>query len=372
MARQALHGSIKVWLGKAQNYSMLLHTHPSFHDILRRAENIDKFKGGHIANSAANALLAMKQYKEAIITYGAALKSALGNGANKSNVAIAINNISLCLLYQNLLAAKHRIDILNYDLCLILDDKELLFINRLSLFSYQSLSGCWDEAKYTWKELDNIGRNWVKKIYREGYAESMFALNQFFQGLLQEEYLKTAEQLAIDDSNRSTLRNICRLRGTWRLAQQEWMLATDSFHESLKMARERGLIDEESETGLALAKVHLGQFYSPDEARHEAERLSNLREPAHHYLAMLWREIDDLEQAKKHAFAAYKWAWADGEPYVHRYELDKATELLKELNVPIPNLPPYDPLKDEPFPWEADLRKAIEELKTQKESKKKR
>jgi hypothetical protein len=39
MARQALHGSIKVWLGKAQNYSMLPHTHPSSHDILRRAEN---------------------------------------------------------------------------------------------------------------------------------------------------------------------------------------------------------------------------------------------------------------------------------------------------------------------------------------------
>jgi tetratricopeptide (TPR) repeat protein len=38
MARQALHGSIKVRLGKAQNYSMLPHTHPSFHDILRRAQ----------------------------------------------------------------------------------------------------------------------------------------------------------------------------------------------------------------------------------------------------------------------------------------------------------------------------------------------
>ena len=68
-----------------------------------------------------------------------------------------------------------------------------------------------------------------------------------------------------------------------------------------------------------------------------------------------------------HALAAYKWAWADGEPFVHRYELTKTTELLRQLNVPIPNLPPYDPAKDEPLPWEADVRAAIEKLRAEKQ-----
>lgn len=63
---------------------------------------------------------------------------------------------------------------------------------------------------------------------------------------------------------------------------------------------------------------------------------------------------------------AYRWAWADGEPYVNRYELTKTTELLQQMNVPIPNLPPYDPAKDEPFPWEADVRAAIEKLRVEK------
>jgi hypothetical protein len=67
-----------------------------------------------------------------------------------------------------------------------------------------------------------------------------------------------------------------------------------------------------------------------------------------------------------------KWAWADGEPYVHRYELTKATELLTQLNVPIPNLPPYDPDQDESFPWEADVRAAMEKLAAEKEAKLKR
>lgn len=110
------------------------------------------------------------------------------------------------------------------------------------------------------------------------------------------------------------------------------------------MAREVRLVDEASEAGLALAKHHLGQL-TGDAARSEAEH---------------------------HAQAAYRWAWADGEPYVNRYELTKTTELLNTLGVPIPNLPPYDPTKDEPFPWEADVRAAIEKLRAQKKRKKSR
>lgn len=82
----------------------------------------------------------------------------------------------------------------------------------------------------------------------------------------------------------------------------------------------------------------------------------------------IWLAIGDPAQAEKHALAAYKWARADGEPYVHRYELTKTTELLKVMNVPNPNLPPYDPAKDEPFPWEADVRAVIEKLRGEKEA----
>lgn len=52
---------------------------------------------------------------------------------------------------------------------------------------------------------------------------------------------------------------------------------------------------------------------------------------------------------------------------MHRYELTKTTELLQQMNVSVPVLPPYDPTKDEPFPWEADVRATIEKLKAEKE-----
>ena len=72
----------------------------------------------------------------------------------------------------------------------------------------------------------------------------------------------------------------------------------------------------------------------------DAERLTQLSQPAHRYLAMLWLAIGDADQANHHALAAYTWAWADGEPYVNRYELTRTTELLQQMNAPVPMLPP--------------------------------
>jgi hypothetical protein len=114
-----------------------------------------------------------------------------------------------------------------------------------------------------------------------------------------------------------------------------------------------------------LAKFHLGQLPDP---RHEAEQLAKARDPAHRVLANLWFAIGDAEQAKKHALAAYNWACADGEPYVHRYELSKTRALLEQLGTEIPNLAPYDPAKDEKLPWEDEVTAAIEKLRAEKEA----
>jgi hypothetical protein len=45
----------------------------------------------------------------------------------------------------------------------------------------------------------------------------------------------------------------------------------------------------------------------------------------------MWNYMSNNE--KKHALAAYKWAWADGEPYVHRYNLNKIRTECKDKNV---------------------------------------
>jgi tetratricopeptide (TPR) repeat protein len=210
-----------------------------------------------------------------------------------------------------------------------------------------------------------MGRTWPRARYRPGDAEYQYAQFRFWQGDLSEEHLAHAEQLAQAGKNRFTVRYLHRLRGEWCLERGEWALAAESLREAVSMARAVGQTDATAETQLALARFQLGELADP---RREAEQLANARRPSYRALADLWLAIGDREQATKHALAAYKWAWADGEPYVHRYELNKARALLEQLGVTIPDLPPYDPAKDEKLPWEGDVAAAIEQLRAEKEA----
>jgi hypothetical protein len=251
----------------------------------------------------------------------------------------------------------------------------IIFIGLGNRFVLQSDLGQWPAAAETWRLLDPMGRKWLRNHYQQGSAELLFAKAQFWQGHLQEEHLSTAATLAEQDHNRSTIRAVHALRGHWRLEQGAWAQAAASFSQAVAMAREVRSVDEASDAGLALAKVNLHQL-TGDEARSEAQRLAQLRHfadrsLANRYLARLWQALGELNQAKHHALAAYTLNWADGEPYVFRYGLTKATELLHELGVPLPNLPPYDPAKDEPFPWEADLRAFIATCRADQAAKEK-
>ncbi|MER0203699.1 MAG: hypothetical protein DU480_07535 [Nitrosomonas sp.] len=334
-------------------------------------KDVDTSHASYLVNNAAIALSSCGEFQKALGAHGVELRADL-EAEDWVTVNIDLRNISNNLGYQNLLAKALHVNGLAVDLASVREDDQAIFINQLSLLYDQSDFGQWQAAEATWRLLDPMGRDWNRAVYRQGNAEYGFALFQFRQGNLHEEHLAAAATLAEQDDNRTTLRDLHWLRGIWRLEQGEWILAAASFHQAVSMARERRLVDENSETGLALAKFHLGQL-AGDDARSEAERLAQLRQPAHRILAMLWLAIGDHERAKKHALAAYRWAWADGEPYVNRYELTKTTELLQQMSVPIPVLPPYDPAKDEPFPWEADVRAAIEKLRAEKaaESEKK-
>jgi Domain of unknown function (DUF4062) len=323
----------------------------------------------NLTDLAAIALTSSGEFTKGLGAYGVTLLAALSirdwNDLHIVMASMSFRNLSA----QNLQAKALRVAFFSLDLATVRGDGEDIFMSRLCIFGNQYRLGQWQAAEATWRLLDPMGRSWGRNVFRQGDAEYCFAEFHFSQGSLQEEQLTAAATLAEQDNNRSTLRKIHRLRGAWRLEQGEWALAAASFDTAVTMAREVRLVDEASETGLALAKHHLGQL-TGDDARSEAERLAGLRQPAHRYLALLWLALGDTEKAEHHALAAYRWAWADGEPYVNRYELTKTTELLQQINVPVPVLPSYDPTKDEPFPWEADVRAAIEKLKAEKEANK--
>ncbi len=308
----------------------------------------------YLTNIAGEALHPCGESGEALAAYGAGLPYRLAC-EDWENTNIRLRNIADCLSDQNMLAKTLCVNIFGQKISALYGNQDL-FVSRLYLFSIQSRLGDWKKAEATWDLLKDMKRPKDRDFYLPGDAERKYAQFQYGKGTLTEAHLAMAERLAKEGKSRKVIRELHRLRGEWRLEQENWALAAESYHEAVRLARERSLLDAASETGLALAKHHIGQLA---DAHDEAERLALLRQPAHRQLAQFWLALSDAKQAKKYALAAYKWAWADGEPYVNRYELTKTTELLQQLNVPIPNLPPYDPAADEPLPWEAEIRKAI-------------
>lgn len=322
--------------------------------------------GSRLATCAANSLVYSDEFAAGLAACGTALRAAL-EAEEWSDIIVDLINISECLTGQNRPAPALRTNSLALEFATLNEHVESVFSSQLRLFHCQSILGQWAEAATTWSLLDPMGRSWSRNKYRPGGAEESYARFHFWQGGLQETHLAEAERLAAQGKDRNIIRALHRLRGDWRLTQGQWALAAASYQEAVRLARDtRSVVDAPSETGLALAKHHLGQLANP---REEAERLAKLRNPAHRLLSQLWLALGDTKQAKEHALAAYKWAWADGEPYVNRYELTQTTELLRQMNVRIPNHPPYDPAKDEKLPWEDDVRAAIEKLKAEKAAK---
>ncbi len=315
----------------------------------------------YLGSDLGRCLCAAGAYAESVTVVATAMLIDI-EAENWAALVVALQGIANALWKQNRPAAVERVVTAAHVIAVVSRGKEGVFTSKLFQLGHYSFIGRWREAEDVWRALDAMGRNWSRASYRPGTAERCYALLRFWRGDLEEQHLSLAENLAVAGKDRGERRTLCALRGEWRLSQGEWALAAESLQEAVRLARAVGKKDDQSETQLALAKLHLGQLPDP---RPEAERLAGLRQPSHLALAELWLAIGDREQAKKHALAEYRRASADGEPYVRRYELNKATALLNQLGAAIPSLRHYDPDKDEKFPWESQLAEAIEKLRAE-------
>lgn len=113
-----------------------------------------------------------------------------------------IENISINLNSQNLLAKALRANALALELASVREDDEAIFSCRLNLFADQSRLGHWQAAEATWQLLNPMMRDWSRSAYRQGVAEWLFASYQFLQGTMREEHIAAAAALAEQDGNR--------------------------------------------------------------------------------------------------------------------------------------------------------------------------
>jgi hypothetical protein len=277
-------------------------------------------------------------------------------------IPVTIRNIALLFLLQKRLYLIKK----DIDISLILDDKENIFMSHLHYFRILSQQGKWEEADKIWIVMNPMERNWDKNSYRQGDADCEYAYHLFRQNKLEITFIQEAIQICQQFNTRFSLRVLYGLKGEWFIEQGEYKNAIELLQLAISMAHEVRLSDTRSEILLAMAKWHLGQLEEPLK---EVERLEE-KGVSHQKLAELWLLIGDKEKSEKYALEAYKGGWAEGEPYVYRYQLNKATALLHELGVEIPNLPPFDESKIVIEDWEIELDKYIEELRAEKEKEK--
>ncbi len=325
-------------------------------------QQVKKEDAAYLANYAAVALGALGQMSEEL----AASETFLAAGLELKDWSLIRTGLMICsdrFVTEGRLAKSEFCLRSTQEAARLTDDQEDLFVAGLALLTSLVRCGRWAEAEAMWNHLDPMGRNWRRGSYRPGYAELTYAFFRFYKGDLLEEHLARAEQLAHEGHSRQVIRFLHELRGEWRIEQGQWELAVESLHEAVRMARAVGQSSPTAEVQLLLAKFRLGELSDP---LHEAEQLAHIKENAHRALAELWLAIGNMPQAKKHALTAYKRAWADGEPFVFRYELDRSRAVLQQLGAEIPELPAYDPVKDEKLPWEDAVVAGIEQLRAEK------
>jgi hypothetical protein len=264
----------------------------------------------------------------------------------------------------NRLGEVARLLSLALELAQAMGNNDETFVAKSYLFALAVETGDYVESNRLWPELNARDGDWQRTSYRPGDLERSHAIYLFYRDQLTEETLTQAQRLAKAARNRVAIKALHSLRGEWHLARGEPMLAVDNLAEAVRMAREVGRDATTSDALLAFARFRAGERF---DAGVEAVRLGTIEDRAALAVAELWRALGERDRAVEQALRAHHWAVADGEPYVHRYYLDRVRALLGDLGAELPEVPDYGPARATSYLWEKDVRDFIGGLRIVRE-----
>ncbi len=112
------------------------------------------------------------------------------------------------------------------------------------------------------------------------------------------------------------------MRGLWHLDRGEHALAVESLEHAQRMTRETRELSPGPDAHLLLARYRLGQIADLPGAIAELFRSRRIHTNA---VAELYLEAGQPDTAERYARRAFELAIEDGDPYVYRYALDRAT-----------------------------------------------
>lgn len=317
---------------------------------------LEKKAGAAFARRAAVSLRRICAFQDSFAVSEAAFQLSLRKQRDE-HLPSHLINLSSTAGELNRLALEDRLLRLAEDVTRIYnrDGDRVAFL--LARFRQLSTIGHFQSATEIWSRLNE---NRLRVVER-AFALHHYALHLFLQGSLVEEALKEAEDLSRLLESPLGIRNLCALRGFWSVEKGDWESARSSLQMAVTLAHKANKIDRRSEIQLAIANHYLGKL--PNASQVAEDFASGAEGWCQRHLAQLWFVIGNHTEARKHAIAAYHWAWADGEPFVRLNELNKTLKLITQLGEEPPALKPYDSAMMTKLDYEENITQAIQRLR---------
>lgn len=190
-------------------------------------------------------------------------------------------------------------------------------------------------------------------------SEQLRAKAAFAEGKLDEELWRKAYDLSIEHHSVKSQHELLALRAEWCVLNDQLGPALDAIDAALMHVNRMG---RPSPHYHDLRAWILARAHRSDDARAELASGESRRYAAEAFLA-----LGDREQAARCAENAYRWAWGDGPPFVRAYDLAECRKILERQGHPVPDLPPFNPAKIPPIPYQEEIEAAIARHNLEKE-----
>jgi tetratricopeptide (TPR) repeat protein len=226
--------------------------------------------------------------------------------------------------------------------------------------------GWWLEAKDAYDQFNTLLQTRPALKKWQATADRFYAEMLIFQKHDATDLLTKIWREAQKDANKNQvhIREIYRLRGESALLQGQFSTAAGFFLDTITLGHKSGIPVSGLLGRLAYVRVceelydEAQQLLAEAFAGDEAGRLHDLYNSA----AEVYLTLGDTEQARQYATMAYESAWADGLPFVWWWRMERARQVLDQVNAPVPDLPPFDEERIEKVPYEAEIYAFIHEL----------
>ncbi|MCS6872684.1 MAG: ATP-binding protein [Anaerolineae bacterium] len=221
--------------------------------------------------------------------------------------------------------------------------------------------GYWTAAAKAYEEFSASPARY-RTLARQAAAECLVAQMLLAQGQDPSGALNLAWEIAAQGNAIDEKRTVYALWGEIALALMNRPDAAERFfEETLLMANSDARLIAHYRGGLARAYAMQGR-------REEALVLLAKGVPSL-AAAQVHLMLGNAAQAESAALEAYRQAWAEGTPFSHWWQLEQARTVLRQLQVPPPDLPSYQPDKVPKLPHEQDIRAYLRKLEHRGQNK---